>query len=264
MAVRIIHIDERESPRRSEWLVALDTSAAASREVLKRDGPSVVYAAHIARRDVVVKRRSLTAWDRLRAMIGSGRGFDQWRGTRLLQGVTSAARALVLVQIEADELLLLERVPGPTLLEVLAGHATIAPRRERTLAVDIGLQVGLIASARLRNRDHKPSNLIIADSGPTVIDAVGVRRGGSNTQDIHAAVAQMLTSLMLEAIGCGCVPRRSLRIRALLGAWSALNTAGSDRAARRAWVRGMSGAVESRIEAHGDPTPKINPLARSQ
>ena len=262
MAARIIHIDERESPRRGEWLASLDALPAAKTDALKCEGASVVYAAQVARRDVVIKRRSLTLWERLRAPFGSGRGIDQWRGTRLLHGVTSTARVLALARIAADELLVLERVPGPTLLEVLAGLAHVAPQRSHTLATDIGLQVGLIASARLRNRDHKPSNIIIADNGPTVIDAVGVRRGTGNTQDIHAAAAQMLTSLMLEAIGCRCTPRRTLRMRALLGAWSALNTAGSDRTARRAWLRGMSAAVESRIEAHGDPTPKVNPLAR--
>jgi len=261
MIANIIHIDERESPRRGEWQSALSSLPTPREHVYKQDASSVVYSATIARRDVVVKRRTLSAWQSLRARLGSGRGFDQWRGTRLLHAITPAARALVLARIGREEVLILERVQGPTLLEVIAGRTKVGPAIQRRLAADIGLQVGLIASAPLRNRDHKPSNIIVTESGPTLIDAVGVRRGTRNIQDIHAAAAQMLTSLMLEPLGCKCPPARTLQMRALLGAWSALNTSRSDRAARRTWLRGMSGAVASRIDAHGDPTPRIDPLA---
>ena len=70
----------------------------------------------------------------------------------------------------------------------------------------------------------------------------------------------MLAALMIEAIGCGCTPRRALWMRALR---EAIGVSAGGRDEESANVRGVVRSVQELIAAHGDPRPRVNPLARS-
>ena len=71
-----------------------------------------------------------------------------------------------------------------------------------------------------------------------LIDTAGVRRSSP-------AAHVMLAKTMIELIGIGAAPRRSLCMRALRAAGMPAGT----------WH-----TIVRRIEAHGDPTPKVSPL----
>lgn len=267
---RILRLDEREQPRRHHWLCALApllAAAPADATIYKRDKRSIVFAARTLGRDLIVKRHRLTPHDRLRLLFGSGRGLGQWRGTRLLtHGLRPirAARALLVAATSKAEVLVLEHIPGPTLLEVLAGRSSHTPRQRHALAFAVGSQVAHIAASGLRNRDHKPSNIIAADAEPTVIDAVGVRRHRGGPEAVDAAIVEMCVCLMLEPIGCTCPPTSADIRGVLLGAWSGLQQHGlRPPMPRHRWCNQVARRVEAAIASHGDPTPAINPLARA-
>jgi tRNA A-37 threonylcarbamoyl transferase component Bud32 len=217
-------------------------------EILKRDGGSVVSAGVLTGRAVVFKSRKVGAWDRLRLAFGYAREHRQWTGAEAAgEAGIETARPLALAIVDAQAgphvVLVLERLEGPTLLDMLS-------RREVTpaLAAEAGRAAGLLAKAGWHNRDAKPSNWIVRRVDPprlAMIDTVGVRRG---RDDIA-----MLASMFIEAIGTGVAPPPSLRrvaLRAFVG------VAGGD--ALTLW-RG----VKVRIARHGDPTPRIDPLRKS-
>jgi len=264
--VRILRLDEREEPRRRHWVAALErlfAPPASEDAIYKQDRRSIVYAARVLGRDVVVKRHRLTPHDRLRLFVGSGRGLGQWRGTRLL-GRERAARVLMVAASANAEVLVMERVAGLTLLEVLAGRSSHTTRERHRLARMVGEQVARLALAGLRNRDHKPSNIVVSRDGPTVVDAVGVRRQRGGAAAREDAIVEMGVCLTLEPLGCGCAATSSDQRRVLLGAWSALVRAGCGPVmARGRWAREISRRVRMRVEEHGDPTPRVDPLARS-
>lgn len=114
-----------------------------------------------------------------------------------------------------------------------------------------------------------------------VIDAVGIRRrpvrgpagvAGSGER----ARARMLRDLILEPLGCGLRPRRALMMRTLLAAldrpdaWPRIAGAPTppmqtpEPADRRALARARARLwrdVAARVHRHGDPTPRVDPLA---
>ena len=76
----------------------------------------------------------------------------------------------------------------------------------------------------------------------------------------------MLSSLVIEAIGTGRRPRRALMARVLneLVAQRRRDEGYNDplsKASRHERVRGLWVATAERVAAHGDPTPRTNPLA---
>jgi len=179
----------------------------------------------------------------------------------LLQDVgipTAEPLALVTRTMEGgrpEGLLVLERLTGPTLLEVLAG-GEMGVRQEHALAREAGRIVGRLALAGIVNRDAKPSNWIVTSADPqhpglALIDTVGVRRGSNPLG--------MLASMYIEALGTGCPPRRTLIMRCLLSAgglaWKPVDTAPRWRA-HGAWHM-----IAKFVNAHGDPRPRIDPLA---
>lgn len=156
------------------------------------------------------------------------------------------------------ETLVMERLEGPTMLEVVAGRAPAvddaAPRQSR-LARAAGELVGAMSRAGLRNRDLKPSNVIVLASPES-----GATRGGYTLAQIDtvgvslrtdADRSEMLFRLFVECVGTGNTPRRALRWRAALAA--------ADNEPARARVLWRD--VEARLRRHGDPTPRVNPLA---
>ncbi|HEX8877683.1 MAG TPA: hypothetical protein VF777_13115 [Phycisphaerales bacterium] len=258
--------------------------------VLKAEGNSFVARAELEGVALVIKSRQLgTIRERAKSLLRASRGFRQWRGARRLQragipvarpialltqhGVAPAeaaadARSLPLVHTWPREWLLLEEAPGKTLLHHLADR-DLSVRDEHALARAVGVQVGAMLRANVCNRDHKPSNLIVTfDEGVpivTLIDTVGIRRRGNPGE-----MARMLATLLIEPIGVGVPPRSAVAYRVLRDACAAwlehtlarpLGAAKGDRKALRSMVRSMARRVDQYIRTHGDPTPKVNPLA---
>lgn len=265
--------------------------------VLKRDGPNLVSAAILGGRNVVIKRWTLDGFSKLKSALGAGRGERHWSGaTWLARHRIATASCLVLAHDTAAgrrrDYLVMERLVGPTVLEVLTrahqrdtrdtpGEANRGPgataerpagqangvRAELAIARELGRQIArMIANGRF-NRDHKPSNLIIAAGadGPSVavIDCVAIlplsRGGGAGV-----AMERMLASLAIEPLGVGVPPRRSLvvaTLRAALGLErGGRSGARTSRRAARRRVRELWLSVAERVRAQGDPTPKVNPL----
>ena len=263
----------------------LDPSAGT---VLKAEGHSFVVQVALEGTELIVKWRELVGLrDRAKNLLRASRGFRQWRGARRLQraGIPVAGPIALLTQYgDADaatrptallpakawprEWLLLEVAPGKTLLRHLADR-DLSIRDEHALARAVGVQVGAMLTANVCNRDHKPSNLIVTfDEGVpivTLIDTVAIRRRGNPGE-----MARMLATLLIEPIGVGAAPRGALAFRVLRDACAAwlehtlarpLGTAKGDKKALRAMVRSMARRVDQYIRTHGDPTPKVNPLA---
>ena len=251
------------------WSAALaDPAWLAAARTLKQDGGSWVRRATLLGRDVVVKCRSLNTFSRrLKGTLGIGHGHKHWRGASLLQsrGILTAA-PLVLCRAAVDgvpcEILLLEFIDGPTLLECLQSSrdGRLAVREQHAIARAVGLQVAQFSQG-LQNRDHKPSNLIVrrtASGSPeiAVIDCVGVYHSM-----LWRGFSPPLASLMIEPTGCGVPPRRALRMRVLTTLADSLDgPTRTSRAERRKFIRIVWLLTDKRIAAHGDPTPKVNPL----
>lgn len=253
------------------WARALGEDWTASATTIKAEGDCGVWRATLAGRDVVIKTWRLKGGPRRRAqsILTLSPAWRHWRAARALDAAGFAtARPLAIATIAIDaapaEALVLEALPGPTALEALA--RPLAPPVENAVARAIGAQVGRLAGAGWYNRDHKPSNLIVThlprsdapgEARVAMIDCVGFRR---ITPGSHDHLARMLAKLLIEPIGCNLPPRRALR-------WCVLRSAAaSDRAQRsrpeaRAQLRGLWNDIERLVSEHGDPAPKLNPLA---
>jgi hypothetical protein len=236
--------DEKPTAWR-ELFASFDPDAG---EILKRDSGSVVSAGVVRERGIVFKSRPVGAWDRLRLTFGYAPEHRHWAGAEaVLAAGVDTARPLALAIVATDAgpraVLALEKLDGPTLLDVLARHEA-----SPVLAAEAGRLAGLLSNAGWYNRDAKPSNWIVRSVDPprlAMIDTVGVRRGRDD--------AAMLASMLIEAIGTGVAPPPPLSLAALR---AFVGTAGGS-------VRMLWRAVKARIAQHGDPTPKINPLRRS-
>jgi hypothetical protein len=114
------------------------------------------------------------------------------------------------------------------------------------------------ARAGVFNRDHKPSNLVVTGATPggarvAVLDTVAVRRLGRPA----GLTTVPLERLVLEAIGVGAAPRRTLVAR-FVREWVSGMATGTPAERRRA-RREVWRVFAARIAAHGDPTPIDNP-----
>ncbi len=262
----------RELPIRQlpEWLASLD--------VQKQHGGAWVARATLLGRDVAVKCRGVTElWPRIKCMLGQGKADRHWRGAAILASKRIAtARVFVLARARIEgrvcELLVMEWLQGPTLLRVMAdvhAHSGNAPSFREQHAIARAVGRGIAAMEGLFNRDHKPSNLIVQGAGTSsplvaVIDCEGVRRTSLPSS------ARMFSSLVIEPLGCGVLPRRSLMMSALRG-WLMETRLQIERVGKRAeplpweWHRElrtmMWGSVGRYVAHHGDPKPKVNPLA---
>ena len=128
----------------------------------------------------------------------------------------------------------------------------------------------------LFNRDHKPSNIIVTDVGDDqtpaslgIIDAVDFRKVTPTL--VFAAPTRMLASMIIEPTGVGVRLRHALMRRALRAyldeSWhlASRSDADSDEAMDRTWehqsARAFWQSIGERVVRHGDPTPRVNPLA---
>ncbi|HVZ93636.1 MAG TPA: hypothetical protein VG797_03915 [Phycisphaerales bacterium] len=193
-------------------------------------------------------------------LFGSTRLMRQWDGAELLmtEGF-ECARPVVLFRGRDErgrlvETLVLDHLEGRTLLEYMAARE-LSVEQEHVLADAVALVVRRLAEKRLVNGDAKPSNWVVrwgrgGDGGATevarlaFIDTVAVGRDLQST-----GVIDHLADLVIEAIGVGCLPRRSLLWRVVKGV--------AGEGAKKVWRE-----VAARVERHGDATPRVDPLRR--
>jgi hypothetical protein len=267
----IERLAKSEEPHRQAWSEALGADWQRAARTIKKDGPASVLRASLLQRDVVVKQ---WVWrPTLKGLFGLDRASRQWRGAQWLEAHGfPTARCLVLAtspraNYPHHRYLVMEAIEGTTLLEHLARH-DLTVRQQHTLARALARQLVALTLAGRYNRDHKPSNLIVQnlESGePTIaiIDTVAIRKLRPwRRADLYA----MFISLVLEPVGCGCPPRRPLMMRVVVEHQRELlrrvpNVLPADPSIRRAarhqdWMR-----IAGLIDAHGDPTPRIDPLA---
>jgi hypothetical protein len=221
---------------------------------------------------------------RLRALVGRTRLHRQYRTTRRLaaQGLPVVpARALLSASVSGvpHVLLVMDRAQGPTLLDFLARITEsdhIRARAQHRVADAAGRLVARVVAKGLFNRDHKPSNIIVTDVGDDqtpaslgIIDAVDFRKVTPTL--VFAAPTRMLASMIIEPTGVGVRPRHALMRRALRAyldeSWhlASRSDADSDEAMDRTWehqsARAFWQSIGERVVRHGDPTPRVNPLA---
>lgn len=236
---------------------------------IKSDPGGQVFRGPVNGREVVVKVRPWRRRDTLHALVGRTRGARQWHGAEwLVREGFRAGPTLALLHGRGArgpvECLILGALPGRSVLELLASGGLHA-RVEHAIARELGRQTAALAAAGRYNRDHKPSNLIVtrADESAAevaIVDSVAIRRIPPWPRPY---AARMLASLVIEPVGVGVPPRRALMARVVwahvagvLSSRAASLTPAQSKAARRlAWR-----IVEGILMAHGDPTPRVNPL----
>ncbi|MDX2016616.1 MAG: hypothetical protein SFY95_03120 [Planctomycetota bacterium] len=296
--MRLLRMGDSARDAAPRWALALESfdpaSPPAGVRVLKRENTSGVFHARFLGREVVIKSRvTVGLWARLRQLFRPGKAWRQWEGAQWLRAQNlPTAEPLVLASRRSraglEELLVLAHVPGKTLLEHLA-DASLPVRLQHVLAREAGRLVAamVLPAPDMRgrfNRDHKPSNLLVPRLTPAgaeiaVIDTVDLRPILRPKQAAGFA-RRMLASMVIEPTGCGVPPRRALMARALVACWHELacradasgrvRQAGYRPGAMRATQAGRLARLHLRrqweriarlIEAHGDPTPKVNPLS---
>jgi hypothetical protein len=235
--------------------------------VLKHDERSTVLTGESSAGPVVVKSLLLDRpKDVLSRMFSVTRFVRQWGGAELLARHGFAVATPLALWRGRDEQgrlvesLAMERLSGKTVLRHLADRDL--PRDEQfALARELGSQAARLALAGLVNRDHKPSNLIVkslagvsgsvgaSGSVVAILDTVAIRRARP-----RAALVHMLFELIVEPIGCRLEIPLGLRLAAVR---SAVREAGWPRKE----VTQLWRDVRAALLAHGDPTPRINPLA---
>ena len=244
----------------------------APTRTLKANDRVGVYAARLADREFVVKCwRLALPLDRLHAIVGTSRAHRHWNGAaRLADIAIPTARCLAIVRgRDANgpvEALVMRRVEGATLLEHLAADS-LPPRAAHRVAERLASHGAAMARAGVFNRDPKPSNLIVTHTDSrsaevVMIDTVAIRPlPGIRVNPDRAP----LERLVIEAIGVGATPRRGPMARFVLE-WTRRTrnvpeeTPRSDPNWKQARLE-LWRTLAARILAHGDPTPRDNPLA---
>lgn len=266
---------------------ALGQPPGRDARALKSDGRAWVRKQSIGGRAVTIKCRPLHGvLDRLRVRLGSSRFARHWTSAQWLTAHHILTPQSMLLGTANDgqgavELLVLDFLPGRTVLEVLAAR-DIDPALLRPVATALARQIAAMTDAGRFNRDHKPSNLLITERATTngapeiaVLDCVGLRP--TLARQVWRGADRMLASLMIEPTGCGVPVPMRLRARlvreVLAGWWQSDSSATSQRVdeqfgvERVAWMQTSMGALWTQIarliEAHGDPTPRVDPLNRA-
>ncbi|VAX40485.1 hypothetical protein MNBD_PLANCTO03-512 [hydrothermal vent metagenome] len=231
-------------------------------QVLKDHSRGTVWQAEMLGRECVLKCLRLdTPRRKLQSRLRISPAWRHWYQARwLLARGFSTAEPLAIVRGrrngEPIECLVLKYLPGQSVLEHLAGGELPARSEHRVAEAIAHLACRLTRKGRY-NRDAKPSNLIVTAVQETgaalaVIDCADLRRCPPNNE---AAIVRMLASAMIEPMGCGCLPRRGVRMRAVLAAAAAVEPTAPRRLARRLWR-----LVERAVAEHGNPRPRDMPL----
>lgn len=266
----------------------------ATAKELKRTGRSLVLCGpgpgSGAPDRLVLKVQALDRpLDWLASMLGLTKLDRQWRGAQRLARA-GFATPVPLVQfrgVAAKSLspgpngtqrvgcLLLSYVEGRTLLEAMARPG---PEDPILLARALGRHIGLMLKARLFNRDHKPSNLLLPKSSGSlnasrtkdespdargvvvVLDPVGVRRMRRSRKGRRRARTRarrrMLFALLVEPLGVGVEIGLRLRLETMHACAAELELP-------RRVVREDFRAIDQMLFEHGDPTPQHDPLTAS-
>jgi hypothetical protein len=150
----------------------------------------------------------------------------------------------------------MQHLPGESVLEHMAMPDLPASAQRHVAEAVARLACRLAHEGRV-NRDAKPSNLIVTSLHQTgahlaMIDCADLRRC---PRDDEGAVVRMLASGAIEPMGVGFTSRRAIQIRAVRAAAETLDPQNPKALARRLWRQ-----VAAAVRAHGDPTPKDNPL----
>lgn len=260
----------------AQWEEAIRAFDPREAVLLKADGAARVWRAAMLGQDVVVKCWELSSFfGRIKAVFGGGRGERHWRGAAwLLAHGERTAEPLALameyggVPHHEPELgggagharrwpmqwLVMRALDGPTVLELMADPG-VPVAEQHTLAAELGRQVDRIIQQGRYNRDHKPSNLIVEhldekSARVAIIDCVAINRCARGN---GLGALRMLSSLIIEPIGCGVRPRRGLMMRAL----RAFVGVGPRNAVVAYWWE----RIGTHIAAKGDLRPRTNPLA---
>lgn len=252
----------------AHWTGVIERCEGGEGQVLKADGGASVLALPGERgaKGLVIKRWELRTFGaRVKSLLHASRAWRHWKGAELLTkaGVRTAVCYAIARSVSKEgvavEWLVMDCLPGKTLLRHMADRdLTVA--QEHALADALGSTLHILAGHNLHNRDGKPSNWIVCDTTVVelaVIDTVGIRPKAGG--DLPA----MLASLIIEPIGCGVTPRRALRwrlLRELVADKRLSQNSGTPPAAERASIKALWRSVATAVAAHGDPTPKINPL----
>lgn len=236
-----------------------DERFGVSARVIKSDDRTAVLAGEAAGYGVVVKALALDRLkDRVRAVVRLSRHWRQARGSETVRDAGVDAPPVLAIVRGVDpsghrvEALIMDRVDGPTLLRAASDRA-LSSRGQRLLLDRIGFGVGRLARQGVFNRDHKPSNLIVGsdeagDPLLVLIDCADIRRAATSR-----ALVGMLSKLLIEANGTGVSVSAREQVRVA-------------RAARREAefdlpLGELLAQVRRDVEAHGDPRPKVDPLA---
>ncbi len=253
---------------RADWLHALEGFNPNHATSLKVSVGTEVCRTTMLGRTVVVKirlARGPLEW--LKRLLRVSRGWRQWRGVpRLIAAGVRSPAPLVLAAERTEcgtrEWLVMDAARGRSLIEHLADfHAcrgVVGVRAQHDLARAMARLLRELDRARLYNRDHKPSNIIVNSLGqggspPTfsLIDTVAIRRGRRPDRMLH--------SLYVEPLGLGIPPRRALAMR-VIHELVRLECPDATAAEQRTRRHGLWVEVARAIERHGDPTPRDNPL----
>lgn len=226
-----------------------------------------VWRAELIGRECVVKCLRLGGPRRkVQAALRVSPAWRHWKQARWLGAHGfSTAEPLAIVRGRRDgpggsqevECLVLQYLPGESVLEHMA-MGDLPVRHQHYVAEAVARLACRLAHEGRVNRDAKPSNLIVTSLHETgahlaAIDCGDLRRC---RRDDEAAIVRMLASAAIEPMGCGCLPRLAVRMRAVCTAAEVLDPANPRTRAKRLWR-----AIERAVAGHGDPTPKDDPLA---
>ena len=232
-------------------------------EALKDHDRGTVWRTELLGRACVLKCLRLDSpRRRVQALLRCSPAWRHWQQARWLRAhgfSTAETWAIVTGRRggEAVECLVMQHLPGASVLEHMAMQDLPARSRLHVAEAVARLACRLAHEGRV-NRDAKPSNLIVTSLHETgahlaVIDCADLR---PCPRDDEGAVVRMLASAVIEAVGSGCPPSLAERMRGVKSAAEAL-----DPGEPRARVRRLWRLVDEAVRAHGDPRPKVNPLA---
>lgn len=258
-----------------QWSEAIGSFDPTKATLLKADGPVRVWRANILGHDCVIKCWELSSFPgRVKALFGGGRGDRHWRGAQWLLSHGEPTAEPLALAIEyggaphhdpvmsrgtgsgrrwPQQWLVMRAIDGPTVLELIA-DSNLPVAHQHTLAAELGGQVDRIIQQGRYNRDHKPSNLIVehldeSSARVAVIDCVAINRCARGN---GLGALRMLSSLIIEPIGCGVRPRRTLMMRAIR-AFVGLR-------AGHAVISYWWERISKHLAAKGDMRPRSNPL----
>jgi hypothetical protein len=222
-----------------------------------------------ARRVVVKVEEMGSVRRRVAAALGWSRARAQWRGAEVLtrRGMRAARGCVVLGGVAEGvgrvEVLVMEAVGGRTVLEWAARGEGV-----EEVAREVGRWWAGMARAGVRLRDGKGSNLVVSEGedgarGVVVVDTGGAVDGRSGRWTRERA-SWAMAQVVLECVGCGVLPRRSVLVRAVrefVGSGGAGPWCGGGSWDEKQEVRALWRAVRGKVQGHGDARPVDDPMA---